>query len=41
MLGFRIAVDDLGARYAGLSSFSQLEPDIAKLDTSLIRGIDT
>jgi EAL domain-containing protein (putative c-di-GMP-specific phosphodiesterase class I) len=40
-LGYRIAVDDLGAGYAGLSSFSQLEPDIAKLDMSLIRGIDT
>ena len=39
-VGFRIAVDDLGAGYAGLSSFSQLEPDIAKLDISLIRGID-
>lgn len=39
-LGFRIAVDDLGAGYAGLSSFSQLEPDIAKLDMSLVRGID-
>jgi len=39
-LGFKIAVDDLGAGYAGLSSFSQLEPDIAKLDTSLIRDID-
>jgi EAL domain-containing protein (putative c-di-GMP-specific phosphodiesterase class I) len=40
-LGFRIAVDDLGAGYAGLSSFSQLEPDITKLDMSLVRGIDT
>jgi EAL domain-containing protein (putative c-di-GMP-specific phosphodiesterase class I)/CheY-like chemotaxis protein len=39
-LGYQIAVDDLGAGYAGLSSFSQLEPDIAKLDMSLIRGID-
>lgn len=39
-LGFRIAVDDLGAGYAGLSSFSQLEPDVAKLDMSLVRGID-
>ena len=28
-------------RYAGLATFSQLEPDIAKLDMSLIRGIDT
>jgi EAL domain-containing protein (putative c-di-GMP-specific phosphodiesterase class I) len=40
-LGYRIAVDDLGAGYAGLSSFSQLEPDIAKLDMSLVRGIDS
>jgi EAL domain-containing protein (putative c-di-GMP-specific phosphodiesterase class I) len=40
-LGFRIAVDDLGAGYAGLSSFSQLEPDIVKLDMSLVRGIDS
>jgi EAL domain-containing protein (putative c-di-GMP-specific phosphodiesterase class I) len=39
-LGFQIAVDDLGAGYAGLSSFSQLEPDIVKLDMSLVRGID-
>lgn len=39
--GFRIAVDDLGAGYAGLSSFSQLEPDIVKLDMSLVRDIDT
>jgi EAL domain-containing protein (putative c-di-GMP-specific phosphodiesterase class I)/ActR/RegA family two-component response regulator len=39
-LGFRIAVDDLGAGYAGLSSFTQLNPEIAKLDMSLVRGID-
>ena len=39
-LGFRIAVDDLGAGYAGLSSFSQLEPEFVKLDMSLIRGVD-
>jgi EAL domain-containing protein (putative c-di-GMP-specific phosphodiesterase class I) len=40
-LGFKIAVDDLGAGYAGLSSFSQVEPEIVKLDMSLVRGIDT
>jgi EAL domain-containing protein (putative c-di-GMP-specific phosphodiesterase class I) len=40
-LGFQIAVDDLGAGYAGLTSFSQLEPDIAKIDMSLVRGIDS
>lgn len=39
-LGFRIAVDDLGAGYAGLTSFANLEPEIAKLDMSLIRGLD-
>jgi EAL domain-containing protein (putative c-di-GMP-specific phosphodiesterase class I)/ActR/RegA family two-component response regulator len=39
-LGFQIAVDDLGAGYAGLTSFTQLEPEIAKLDMSLVRGID-
>ncbi len=40
-LGFRIAVDDLGAGYAGLSSFALLEPDIVKLDMSLVRDIDS
>jgi EAL domain-containing protein (putative c-di-GMP-specific phosphodiesterase class I)/ActR/RegA family two-component response regulator len=39
-LGFQIAVDDLGAGYAGLTSYSQLEPDVAKIDMSLVRGID-
>jgi EAL domain-containing protein (putative c-di-GMP-specific phosphodiesterase class I) len=40
-LGFRIALDDLGAGYAGLSSFAQLEPEIVKVDMSLVRGIHT
>lgn len=39
-MGFRIAVDDLGAGYAGLASFVQLRPDVVKLDMGLIRGID-
>ncbi len=38
--GFRIAVDDLGAGYAGLSSFALLEPEIVKLDVSLLRDVD-
>jgi EAL domain-containing protein (putative c-di-GMP-specific phosphodiesterase class I)/ActR/RegA family two-component response regulator len=38
-LGFRIALDDLGAGYAGLSSFALLEPEIVKVDMSLIRDI--
>jgi EAL domain-containing protein (putative c-di-GMP-specific phosphodiesterase class I) len=40
-LGFSLAIDDLGAGYAGLSSFSILEPEFVKLDMSLVRGIDT
>jgi EAL domain-containing protein (putative c-di-GMP-specific phosphodiesterase class I) len=40
-LGFQIAIDDLGSGYAGLSSFTLLDPGMAKLDMSLIRGIDT
>jgi EAL domain-containing protein (putative c-di-GMP-specific phosphodiesterase class I) len=38
-LGFRIAVDDLGAGYAGLTSFALLEPDVVKLDMALVRGV--
>jgi EAL domain-containing protein (putative c-di-GMP-specific phosphodiesterase class I) len=40
-MGYRIAVDDLGAGYAGLTSFAQLEPEVVKVDMSLIRGIDS
>jgi EAL domain-containing protein (putative c-di-GMP-specific phosphodiesterase class I)/CheY-like chemotaxis protein len=40
-LGYRIAVDDLGAGYAGLTSFATLEPDVVKLDMTLVRDIDT
>jgi EAL domain-containing protein (putative c-di-GMP-specific phosphodiesterase class I) len=39
-LGFRIAIDDLGAGYAGLTSFALLEPEIVKIDMTLTRGID-
>jgi EAL domain-containing protein (putative c-di-GMP-specific phosphodiesterase class I) len=39
-LGFQLAVDDLGAGYAGLASFSRIEPEWVKLDVSLIRGVD-
>jgi EAL domain-containing protein (putative c-di-GMP-specific phosphodiesterase class I) len=40
-LGYSIALDDLGAGYAGLTSLAQLEPDLVKLDMSLTRAIDT
>lgn len=39
-MGFRIALDDLGAGYAGLTSFAELRPDIVKLDQTLVRRID-
>jgi EAL domain-containing protein (putative c-di-GMP-specific phosphodiesterase class I) len=39
--GLRIALDDVGAGYAGLNSFAVLEPDFVKLDVSLIRDLDT
>jgi len=38
-LGYRLAVDDLGEGYAGLSSLVYLRPDIAKIDMSLVRDI--
>ncbi len=37
--GFRLAIDDLGAGYAGLSSFVAVQPEIVKLDMSLVRGV--
>lgn len=40
-MGFRIAIDDLGAGYAGLTSFATLEPELVKLDMTLVRGIDS
>lgn len=38
--GYRIALDDIGAGYSGLASFATLEPEIVKLDMSLVRGIE-
>lgn len=39
--GYRIALDDLGAGYSGLSSFAWLDPEVVKLDMSIVRDIDT
>ncbi len=39
-MGFRLALDDLGAGYAALSSFAALAPEFVKIDLSLVRGID-
>lgn len=38
--GFKLAIDDLGAGYAGLTSFATFEPEVVKLDMTLIRGIE-
>lgn len=40
-MGFRAAVDDMGAGYAGLTSFARLEPEFVKLDMGLVREIDS
>lgn len=37
--GFRVAIDDLGAGYAGLSAVVSLEPEFVKLDMFLVRNI--
>jgi EAL domain-containing protein (putative c-di-GMP-specific phosphodiesterase class I) len=39
-LGFRLAMDNLGPGYPGLSSFARLRPDFVKYDLSLVRGVD-
>ena len=39
-LGYRIAIDDLGAGYAGLNYFALLTPDVVKIDIALIRDVD-
>ncbi len=39
-VGFKTAIDDFGAGYAGLSLLAEFQPDIVKLDMALIRNID-
>jgi EAL domain-containing protein (putative c-di-GMP-specific phosphodiesterase class I) len=39
-LGFHLAIDDIGAGYSGLTSFAHIEPQVAKIDMSLVRGIE-
>ena len=40
-LGFRIAIDDLGAGYAGLSWLATFVPEVVKIDMGLVRDVDT
>jgi EAL domain-containing protein (putative c-di-GMP-specific phosphodiesterase class I) len=37
--GARLAVDDIGAGYAGLKQVMRLQPDVLKLDRSLVAGL--
>ena len=39
-LGFRFAIDDLGAEPGDSRTFQQLEPEFVKLDVSVVRGVD-
>jgi EAL domain-containing protein (putative c-di-GMP-specific phosphodiesterase class I) len=39
--GARIAIDDAGAGYSGLTHILEIRPDLIKLDMSLTRGIDS
>ncbi len=40
-MGFKIAIDDLGAGYSGLKLWADLKPDYVKIDKHFIQGIDT
>ncbi len=40
-MGFRTAIDDFGAGYAGLSLLASFQPDIVKIDMELVRDLDT
>lgn len=38
--GFKTAIDDFGAGYAGLKLLADFQPDLVKIDMDLIRGVD-
>ncbi len=37
--GFRVALDDVGAGYSGLMMLAEFEPDLIKIDRSLIEKV--
>lgn len=39
--GFKTAIDDFGAGYAGMRLLADFQPDIIKIDMDLIRNVDT
>jgi EAL domain-containing protein (putative c-di-GMP-specific phosphodiesterase class I) len=38
--GLRVALDDFGSGYSGLSLLARFQPDVVKIDMALIRGLD-
>ena len=38
--GFKIALDDFGAGYSGLTRLAEIKPDIAKLDRQVVQDCD-
>jgi EAL domain-containing protein (putative c-di-GMP-specific phosphodiesterase class I) len=40
-LGFRLAIDDIGAGYSGLTSFTEIMPEVVKIDMALVRDVHT
>lgn len=40
-LGFRTAIDDFGAGYAGLNLLAEYQPHVVKIDMDLVRNIDS
>jgi EAL domain-containing protein (putative c-di-GMP-specific phosphodiesterase class I) len=39
--GLRLAIDDFGSGYAGLNLLAEFQPDIVKIDMTLVRDIDS
>lgn len=39
--GFKTAIDDFGAGYAGMKLLADFQPDLIKIDMDLIRHVDT
>lgn len=39
-IGFKTAIDDFGAGFAGLNLLADFQPDIVKLDMALVQGVD-
>jgi diguanylate cyclase (GGDEF)-like protein len=40
-MGFKIALDDLGEGFSSLRLWSELRPDIVKIDMHFVQGVDT